>query len=277
MFCRVKKARFDLTATTVNGKYKLKTKIILPHKCIDVDTDIYEASTAIRSIHKDKQDFLFLVESEYIKEFRFCSETSRADALNFLYITADGFDFKIQLTPENFAIDLDLELENYPEVIYLGQSVNMLNRLQSHKTLHKAVSQLADDEEIMIYLLTFKYGVGGISKLVNPNSETFNTWLRHDKSSKNYLNRISLIERTLIYFFKPMFNIQHVRAKINQDVLVKQLLIKNKVDSVSIGVGMYGKPFQFWSRHQPTPYEVSTFDFRCPALGFQEGLPNMSE
>src|SRR5690606_35616564 len=111
-----------------------------------------------------------------------------------------------------------------PEVVYVGQSFKMIDRISSHKTLHKAVSELKDDEELKIFFATFKYGYGGHKDFADIfQGNVSKTWMSQHGKSKEYKNKINLVERFLIHFLQPKYNTQHIKTEIQNDELVKSI------------------------------------------------------
>lgn len=278
MFCRNKKIRFNLDKTELIDKRTIKTELLIgKNKTKEVTADFFELSSLFRQIYGTKEEYFDLVsdEDDYW-ECKFLKNKSDSRSLLFNQIAQlEDKIFDFQISPENYVFDLDLKLNNQPEIIYIGQSFRMLDRIRSHKTLHKAVSNLEDSEELKIYFLTFKYGYGGNKDKFDQNGDVFDIWLSEHGKDKRYKSKIDLVERFLIHFFKPEYNQQHVNSQIQNDTLVKKILRENKISTVTVNYGMYGNGFQFWSASQALNSDICTFDFNSPELGYYEGLvPN---
>ncbi|MCC5906204.1 MAG: hypothetical protein JJU13_08365 [Balneolaceae bacterium] len=278
LFCRNKRIRFNLDKTYLRDKRTLKTELLIgKNKTREVTANFFELSSLFRQIYGTKDEYHDLVsdEDDYW-ECKFLKNKSDNKTLLFNQIAQledQVFDF--QISPENYEFDLDLKLNNHPEIIYIGQSFRMLDRIRSHETLHKAVSKLTDSEELKIYFLTFKYGYGGNKDKFDQNGDVFDIWLSKHGKDKRFKSKIDLVERFLIHFFKPEYNKQHAYSQIQNDTLVKKILRENKISTVTVNYGMHGNGFQFWSANQALNSDICTFDFNSPELGYYKGLvPN---
>jgi hypothetical protein len=274
-FCRVKKIRFDIDDTELINKRTLKTTLLIgDSERKTLTASFYDLTGVFRNVHSTKEDYKDLVSDEDpFWDCKFIKEESNTNTLVFKQIatpTNQAFDFII--TPENFQFDLDLDLNNPPEVIYVGQSFRMLDRIQSHKTLNKAVSKLKDSEDLRLYFLTFKFGYGGHRDHTDFEGDVSKVWLSEYGKTKEFKSKIDLVERFLIHFLKPELNEQHVLSKINEDSIVKHLLLENDVTAVTVSYGMHGHGFQFWSQGRALAVDNFTFDFNDVDRGYFKGL-----
>jgi hypothetical protein len=278
LFARVKKVRFDLSHTYLLNKRTLKTRISIGNKLTkDLTISFFETVPVFKHVFTTRDNFDDLLSDEDdFWECKIDSENSSADKIHFLQSTRKGEQVDFWLIPENLetATELieDVTYVNKPEVVYVGQSFQMPIRIKSHKTLHKAVSLLNDDEEIRIYFLTFKYGYFANREQFNIHGQVSKTWLSGFGTSPEFRDKISLVERFLIHFFKPIYNEQHVNAKITNDSLVKSILINNHIDIVSTNLEVNESGFEFWSPNQPLKSSYVSFNFQQPELGYQDGL-----
>ncbi|HJP95840.1 MAG TPA: hypothetical protein VJ843_00555 [Candidatus Saccharimonadales bacterium] len=115
----------------------------------------------------------------------------------------DESEVSLPITIESIIAGTDIDFGTYPEVVYIGQSFRILERLREHKKLNQAVAELADDEEIRVTFIHFKIGIAG----VEPFGPVWKDILEiDDKRSSEYQDKISLIEQILISFFRPKYN-----------------------------------------------------------------------
>lgn len=277
LFTKVKKVRFDLERTILVNKRTLKTTIIIGKMIsLDLTFSFFETVPIIKTVFETLENYEDLLSDD--DDFWSCEidkENSSSDKIHFYQKTKSGENFDFWLIPENIEtaveIENDLNFDNKPEVVYVGQSFQLTHRIKSHKTLHKAVSQLDDSEEIRIFFLTFKYGYGGHKDFFQIKGDVMKTWLSQHGNSKEFKDKISLVERFLIHYLRPIYNEQHVDADIVCDRLVKRLLTKNDIDVITLNFGVWGKAFEFWSPNQQLKSDYATFNFLKPELGYIEG------
>ena len=155
---KTKKLRFNLDKTVLKNKTNFTTELVMGDNEIKVtcSASLYDLVQIFPQFHKTKEDFesLFLGSNPLLKvDFRI--EESKNDMIA-VYLLIDGEeDFPIMLLPENFEVVCNIDFKNEPEILYIGQSFNMLDRIQSHKALHKAVSQIYDDEEVKVCFINY--------------------------------------------------------------------------------------------------------------------------
>lgn len=274
-FCRVKKLRFDLNETELMNKRTIKTTLIIGEgERKSVIANLFDLSAVIRNVHGTKEDYEDLVsDDDPFWQCKFLKDESNPNTLVFNQIaTLANQSFEFIITPENFQFDLDLDLGNPPEVIYVGQSFRMIDRLQSHKTLNKAVSRLKDNEDLRLYFMTFKFMYGGHKDHSDLKGDVSKVWLSQHGKTDEFKTKIDIVERFLIHFFKPELNEQHVNTEIHEDTIVKDLLLRNNLTTVTVNYGMYGHGFQFWSLKRAIPTDYFTFDFNNIERGYINGL-----
>ncbi len=277
-FTKVKKMRFDITQTKLTNKRTLKTTIIVGDSYrIDLEESLYHFVSLIRDIYSSIEEYNDLCSDD--DDFWSCeidTKETTTDRIHFLQKTKTGKVFAFWVSPESFErtenFENNPEYCNKPEVLYVGQSFRMLDRITSHKTLHRAVSELKDDEEIKIFFLTFKYGYGGHKDFMEMSGDVYNTWLCKHGKTNEFKSKIDLVERFLIHFLQPKYNTQHIKTKIENDRLVKEILVKNDIDTIAINIGVYGKNFEFWSEKQQMKTDFCSFNFLEPEKGYQAGL-----
>lgn len=263
-FCRVKKVRFDISKTKLLDKRTVETELVIEgSRRKKVTANFYDLSQMFKSIYKSRDEFNDLLsDDDPLWDCKFMQHESDGATLVFNQIAIQkNQKFEFIITPENFEFDLNLDLENPPEVVYVGQSFRLLDRVQSHKTLNKVVSRLNDYQDLRLYFLTFKFHYGGHADFADLQGDTSKLWMSKYGKTKEYKSKIDLVERCLIHFLKPEYNKQHVNSDITKDKAIKELLIDNGVLSVWINFGMYGNGFQFWSSNQALDSDFVGIDF----------------
>lgn len=278
VFAKVKKLRFDLKKTFVKNKRELTTTIILGKNQIkELTVSFFDTAPVFKMVYNTRENFENLLSDD--DDFWTCELDERQSTNEKLHIiqkakTGQFFDF--WMTPENIEtaseVGNDFDFDNRPEIVYIGQSFRMIDRISSHKTLHKAVSELTDYEDLRIYFLTFKFGYGGHKDYAELFGEASQTWLSQYGNSKEYKNKINLVERFLIHFFQPIYNKQHINTEIQNDKYVNEIILENDIDVISMNYGIYGKAFEFWSPTQKLKSEMVSFNFMRPQDGYKEGL-----
>lgn len=92
-------------------------------------------------------------------------------------------------------------------ILYIGQSIAMVNRLQKHEILQKILSDFSmDSSNKEIYILAVRIGINQ-QNIFNPESTSplkygFNHEIPNIKETKN------ILEAMLIYHFQPRYNNQ---------------------------------------------------------------------
>lgn len=279
LFTKNKKLRFDTQNTVLTNKRTLKTSILIGNDCkIEIEDSLYNIAPIIREIYNTQEYYNDLCSDK--NDFWSCEidwDKSSNDRLKLLQKAKTGEVFDFWIAPENVENTSQFESNpNYdcrPEVVYVGQSFKMIDRISSHKTLHKAVSKLKDDEELKIFFATFKYGYGGHKDFADIfQGNVAKTWMSQHGKSKEYKNKINLVERFLIHFLQPKYNTQHIKTEIQNDELVKNILLENNIDVLTINIGVFGKKFEFWSEKQQLKTDCCSFNFLEPEKGYQNGL-----
>ncbi len=262
-----KKLRFDLARTSVNMLGELKTYIRVGdahsqrvvthvHKCNPI---LFEA------LHKS------MPFGGVGKSFRIHRSTSDERAL-VIHVDpiGDGSFVPLSVLVENIldSETVQLATEGAPRVVYVGQSSRIIERLRSHERINETSAGLRDDEELRINLVQFRTSYLG--SYLDDGWKFFLS--RHDPTSEEFQNRVSLLERILISFFRPELNDQHVNTAPHNDTVVSRIVKRYDIGGLAVSVGVHGALGKFWSPAQVTNDEVVSFTFVNPSLGFQPGL-----
>lgn len=260
-FCKVHKRRFDLSKTRISNTKDLHTVIRVNGVCYEIQESIYNLIFIFQNQPSSIQEsFNIEIDSDS------CTETHLIFNLSSELI--DNESFQVRLSVIDLEHSLNIDLKNYPEVIYIGQSFRILDRIREHKTLNKATSRLIDNEELIIYFINFRYGIGDKYKVP---SKMWDFMLENEnRMSKEYREKISLAERFLIYLFKPIYNDQHVNTELSKDMLVKNILLSSGISMIAMCYEMHGNLFRFWSPNQRLKAELVFYDFDNPHMEFYE-------
>lgn len=267
-FTKVKKVRFDLAHCKFKNMLSLQVGIKIGYgKTIKRTIPLYNLFPDFPMKRKDFNETF-----GWYKGLRTCELNTDKSTNKKLVFDICSFGVKYSecaVVPEFFEMGKKEEAYCPPEIIYIGQSHAMLERMKKHKTLIKAHSLLNDEDEIRIYFLTFvtMYGSGG--KNFSSDNKLHNVMLKHaDTHPDENKLKINLIERFLINYFKPIYNETHKSTSIGKDNLVKELLIKFNVEGVTMGFGMEESRLKFWSEHRKEYNELVSFDLKQPNQDF---------
>lgn len=178
---------------------------------------------------------------KFYKDFKINNVLSDSDGKN-VYINS-GLTKKITnemdellIFSENFLGLLDSEnlISNQifkGDIIYIGKSKEITKRTSNHEKFSKFYSQLKDDEELLFYFLEFDDSNLSIEDYKLLNFKIVSN-LEIDEITKE--NRISLIEASLINYFKPILNNQEKNKELIKGNKVKEFLLKNGFTNIHI-------------------------------------------
>jgi hypothetical protein len=175
--------------------------------------------------------------------------------------------FSVSLVEYLAAGDFDLGFK--PEVLYIGQTTDLLSRWQSHKKINKATALLFDDEELRIYFLHFRFVATArpsqpeqVAALVDNSN----------RSSRQFRNRISVIEQSLIKFYLPFLNEVHKNDSADTEAL-RWLSSEIGTPRVLFDVGMRQNAYRFSSPDQVLPDELFTMTIKDSKVSFNVTTP----
>ena len=206
----------------------------------------------------------------------FCSYEIHSDSNDFvIWITVFQEEHSVICTlpiPIERIVGLpQLDLGTPPEVVYIGQSFDIRTRIGTHSKIIKILSELSDDEEMSVNLLTFKIGVGGTDWRVLEHLWNFflmsdtpfgtNYSAKREISLNEYRVKVSLTEALLINFLKPVYNANFVNIPNLDQRLIKENLLNKGVISIVVSFAMHGPQWQFWSPNQIANTDTFRFSF----------------
>jgi hypothetical protein len=242
--CKVKKVRFDLRTCQIQGD-RVKINLIYEGHTLPADFSILDGRIPSLLESSTSKNLLFDVEG--------IEEPS-----------------PMAVTPDLVLRQLKGEIGNRPQIIYIGYSFDPIGRLRSHEKIVKASSEIEDNEEIRIYINSFKFSYAETF----PNKQLVgleNIGIKRDKVSNATLKKyVKMVERVFIHFFQTEgLNDNHINMDIMTDPILKKLLQDSGVRFFGGGFDMEGgEYFDFWSTNQIKTEKSFFFDFKNPQLGY---------
>jgi hypothetical protein len=240
--CKTKKLLFDISKAKTERKTILKTRFIVGGK-----------KTRRYSINlKDLGENLKIDKNK---------STDRCIA-----ITSEKEELPFLIQPETFEKECDIDLNNSPEIMYIGKSLDFSKRLNGHGKVELARNRISDNEDLRYYFVNFKLGFQGMNE---------NNILLHLGGIEPDLIGISdkeklyeLMERIMIHFFKPELNELHKKSEIKKDKRLNEVLLSNGITGVTCGYGMEGPAYQFWTKEQLLKSDVFSLDCRVVNMDY---------
>lgn len=242
--CKVKKVRFDLASINLN------------HDTVTVDL-LYHQERLSETFTILNNKKLTLLEKSNSKKLEF--QVEGVDDPN-----------PMVLTPDLVVNRLEKELGNRPEIIYIGYSFDPIKRLRTHEKIVKANAELDDNEELRLYINSFKFSFG---QSTSDNNVTLigNIGIKKGKIPDTlFKNFVKLVERVLIHFFQTEgLNDNHITMNLMKDPILKKLLRDTGIRFFGSGFEMFGTEyFDFWSQNQTKHEKSFFFDFANPDDGY---------
>ena len=155
-----------------------------------------------------------------------------------------------------------------PEILYIGQSFDMLKRWRGHEHVNRALSMLGDDEELRLYYVHFNF----LAEFASYGDARWNALLEtSDRNTKSFRDRISVLEQALIQFYRPKLNSLLVNGGVDTAPYTR-VIEATGIKGIGMGLGMDGPAFQFWSPDQCLKSEVVTLIDEQGLPTFHEGL-----
>jgi hypothetical protein len=259
-----KKIRFDLPRTSVGPTGILKTWVTIGRN--QSTRFVIELSKCSSVVHKLSLNPI----TSPISRFRLDHRSSEDRMLSVTIDFVDGTSLSHGIRPENILSSAVPENGIPQTIVYIGQSFQMIRRLQSHKRINHVLSTLRDDEELAIHLIRFKISYGGGEY----RDEPWRFFLEKNAfKSAEHKAKITLLERLLIAFFRPPFNEMHTKTPLHTDQHVRRILGARKISAFALGFGMHGGAlWRYTSVNQAVASEIVSYSMINPALGFQPGL-----
>ncbi len=216
-----KKTRFNIEKTTIENN-SLKTTIV-------VGNDENQISITIPEIK--------------ISEIIFQKSHSKI-----IYAKNQNGDL-ISIRPNDIITNSNIDLDNEPEIIYIGQSFRLQERIQNHEKIIQAFSGLKEDEDIRFHFVNVSFAFPDLEnkKLLHFNKLTL---IKENLFGLNYNTLIELSERILINFFRPSLNVKHISSAIENDAVLCKIISDYDIYKVICSYDLVGISYQFISQNQ---------------------------
>ncbi len=174
------------------------------------------------------------------------------------------------VTPDLVLRQLNGNIGNRPEIIYIGYSLEPIKRLRSHEKIVRANAEIDDKEELRLYINSFKFS---LMERREPNQLICldNIGIKRGAVSDERLKKyVKMVERIFIHYFQTEgLNDNHINMSIMQDPILQELLTENGVTFFGGGLEMEdGDYFDFWSKNQTKNDKSFFFNFDNPQLGY---------
>ena len=128
------------------------------------------------------------------------------------------------------------------EILYVGQSHNMPERIISHEKVQRALAEAEDNEDIYIYFFSINERVIFAGEVLGIFDENFG-----DVNEITNKSRVNLVEMVLINYFRPEYNTTFVNSEIPLNNQVDNFLRKNEYTRMIVEVNCDSKFFRFGS------------------------------
>lgn len=244
--CKVQKVRFVMNSLKVQGD-TISINLLFKDKEIPVEF----------SIIKEKNIIVLPASNSKKLEIIFEEEEKTKPML---------------ITPDLVLRQCDLNINNKPEIIYIGYSFEPIRRFRNHEKIVRANAEIDDNEEIRLYLNSFKFSL----LETKPNKQFIaldNIGIKKGVVSDDTLKKfVKMLERILIHYFQTEgLNDNHINMNILQDPVMQKLLKENGINCIGGGFEMNGYDyFDFWSKKQTSKNKSFFFNFDHPHLGYMD-------
>ena len=163
--------------------------------------------------------------------------------------------FSIHSIISAYAIDI----RDFPKIAYIGKSSSLSDRIYKHEKIQQALAVLDDDSDIYLYAFQFDS-----DKIINKKLSDGRMYLeRNYTSDVAGADAISLVEMSLINYFKPTLNTDYVNADIPRNDIFRRSLSNKYTNFVMEVIHDDGSFWEFGSEVVPSSlshtirYEVS--------------------
>lgn len=157
--------------------------------------------------------------------------------------TPDGQVFDTPFMIHNIISAYNIDTRDFPKIVYIGKSSCLSDRIYKHEKIQQALSVLDDDSDI--YLYAFQYDTDKIiHKILENGKAHIERNYTSDVSDKDCL---SLIEMSLINYFKPKLNRDYVNAVIPENDIFKSAISSRYTNLVMEVIHDEGSYWKFGS------------------------------
>lgn len=134
-----------------------------------------------------------------IETYRFdvCVAPGQSDVPVLEFSPRTNLDQRLPIDISAILGSIDLDIGSRPEILYVGQSTDILNRWQTHKQINRALSMLSDDDELRLYFLHFQF----VAEAGRFDDDNYLCLLDTEhRDSEEFCDRVSILEQTLILY-----------------------------------------------------------------------------
>jgi hypothetical protein len=170
------------------------------------------------------------------------AQTKRNIALR-LY-TPDGQDHSFALPIHAILSHFEIDIGDSPRIIYIGKSQDLNDRIYRHEKIQEALATINDENDL--YLYAFQFNVSKIIEVQHWGRTTDVT--KEEVSDVSMDDQISIIEMSLINYFKPAMNKDYKNADIPKNPIFQSAL-KGRYHRVHLEVIYEGGFWNFGTEH----------------------------
>lgn len=172
------------------------------------------------------------------------AQTKRNIALR-LY-TPDGQDNGFSLRVHAILSHFEINIGDFPRIIYIGKSKNLQDRIYRHERIQEALSTIGDENDLYLYAFQFD-----VRKVIETQIAGRTVDVSEKKAADvSEKNQISVIEMCLINYFKPVLNCDYKHADIPKNP-VFQSALKGRYHRMHLEVIYEGGFWNFGTEHVP--------------------------
>ena len=263
---KVKKMRFDVSSINFGFDYNIKGKLKYGNKNKKFDYPIadllFSSSSELQSHFgnwKNYVKFLYSFDKTnlYPIFYKFRKEHKLSDKTNKdgKYLVIDS-GFAKRAIKEHDMSEIFFYADNifgllepfeiFGELIYIGRSQDVINRLLKHEKFTNFNMELNDDEELLFYFLEFDDDKIEKESFININ---FSFIMRNFAYEVEKENRIKIIEATLINYFKPIINKKEKNIDLINSEKVQKYLKTNRFTDINIEIDGNGEFMKFGNEY----------------------------
>lgn len=169
--------------------------------------------------------------------------------------TPDQMQGDLPFSIHSILSKFEIEIGDFPKVLYIGKSEKLNDRIYRHERIQEALAVIGDENDLYLYSCQFDD-----SRLIIEKNK--NIFIREEVDDIDTQDRISLLEMSLINYFKPVMNSDYVDSDLNDSSIFNRAL-KNKYNKTVVEVDHEGGFWNFGSdkvqpslRHQ-IEYQVN--------------------
>jgi hypothetical protein len=238
--CKVKKLRFDMSSLKIENQ-NITVNLIFDNEIIPAHIIVNKEISLLKGSNN-----------------------------KLLILNVEGWPHPMYVTPDKVIRDLNKNVGNKPELLYIGYSFEPVNRLLGHEKIVKASAEIEDEYELRLYVSSFKFSYcffNGHKQLICINDIGVRKDVTSDEELKDH---VMLAERILINYFQTEgLNDHHINMNIRNDIMFKRILKKNGIRFIGGGYEMEdGEYFDFLSQNRTDTEKSFYIDYENPNDGY---------